>query len=233
MISENWYKRTRRGPLGGLLSFPGLRRPPETLPNTSNLAPRPSERSASGSGELVGTTGPRSKPTPVVSPEIGVTSAHRRTDRAILARLSTRRRVLESRIPTMAHRHEPGTRLGVFEVLDPLGAGGMGDVYRARDTRLGREVALKTLPASRAAPPSRLARLRKEARILGALTTRTSPRCLASRSTTGSRCSSWSWWRDRHSPIGSACSRRVCAKRHPDRPTSTETWGRWPATSSL
>jgi serine/threonine protein kinase len=63
----------------------------------------------------------------------------------------------------------PGTRLGVFEILGPLGSGGMGEVYRARDTRLGREVALKTLPASFASDPSRLARLRREARILASL----------------------------------------------------------------
>jgi eukaryotic-like serine/threonine-protein kinase len=43
---------------------------------------------------------------------------------------------------------EAGSRLGPYEVLGPLGAGGMGEVYRARDTRIGREVAVKVLPAS-------------------------------------------------------------------------------------
>ena len=47
----------------------------------------------------------------------------------------------------------PGTRLGPYEVLAPLGAGGMGEVYRARDTRLGREVAIKVLPAERSPTP--------------------------------------------------------------------------------
>jgi WD40 repeat protein len=64
---------------------------------------------------------------------------------------------------------QPGTRLGVFEVVSPLGAGGMGEVFRARDTRLGRDVALKMLPPSLARDPSRLARLRTEARILASL----------------------------------------------------------------
>src|SRR5262249_40554086 len=64
---------------------------------------------------------------------------------------------------------EPGVRLGSFEVLGPLGAGGMGEVYRARDTRRGREVALKVLPESLAADKGRLARFEQEARAASAL----------------------------------------------------------------
>jgi serine/threonine protein kinase/predicted Zn-dependent protease len=63
----------------------------------------------------------------------------------------------------------PGTRLGTYEVLAPLGAGGMGEVYRARDTRLGREIALKVLPAGVAADAERLARFEREARTVAAL----------------------------------------------------------------
>jgi eukaryotic-like serine/threonine-protein kinase len=63
----------------------------------------------------------------------------------------------------------PGTRVGPYEIVSWLGAGGMGEVYRARDTKLGREVALKTLPDELARQPDRLARLRQEARILAAL----------------------------------------------------------------
>ncbi|MFN8061593.1 MAG: protein kinase [Gemmatimonadaceae bacterium] len=62
-----------------------------------------------------------------------------------------------------------GTRLGVYEVLGPLGAGGMGEVYRARDTRLGREVALKVLPTADAARDDRRARFAREARAIAAL----------------------------------------------------------------
>jgi len=62
-----------------------------------------------------------------------------------------------------------GTRVGPYEIVSWLGAGGMGEVYRARDTTLGREVALKTLPEELARQPERLARLRQEARILASL----------------------------------------------------------------
>ena len=63
----------------------------------------------------------------------------------------------------------PGSRIGPFEVTGSLGAGGMGEVYRARDTRLGREVALKILPAEFVADAERLARFDREARTLAAL----------------------------------------------------------------
>src|ERR1700723_3971574 len=63
----------------------------------------------------------------------------------------------------------PGTKLGPYEILAPLGAGGMGEVYRARDTRLGREVALKILPHSFASDAERLRRFEQEARAVAAL----------------------------------------------------------------
>ncbi len=61
------------------------------------------------------------------------------------------------------------TKLGPYEILSPLGAGGMGEVYRARDPRLGREVAIKVLPASFSQDPDRLKRFEPEARAAGVL----------------------------------------------------------------
>jgi serine/threonine protein kinase len=63
----------------------------------------------------------------------------------------------------------PGTKLGPYEILSPLGAGGMGEVYRARDPRLAREVAVKILPESFASDADRLRRFEQEARAVGAL----------------------------------------------------------------
>jgi serine/threonine protein kinase len=63
----------------------------------------------------------------------------------------------------------PGTRLGPYEILSALGAGGMGEVYRAADMKLKRQVAVKILPISLAAGPERLARFQRESEILAAL----------------------------------------------------------------
>jgi serine/threonine protein kinase len=62
-----------------------------------------------------------------------------------------------------------GDRLGPFEIVAPLGAGGMGEVYRARDARLDREVAIKILPAAFANDPSAEARFERAARAVAAL----------------------------------------------------------------
>ena len=68
-------------------------------------------------------------------------------------------------------RFAPGARLGPFEILAPLGAGGMGEVYRARDTRLDRTVAIKLLPTELVnAPGRRVERFRHEARVIARIT---------------------------------------------------------------
>ncbi len=66
----------------------------------------------------------------------------------------------------------PGVRLGPYEVLAAIGKGGMGEVWRARDTKLGREVAIKTLPETFAADPDRRARFEREAKLLASLNQR-------------------------------------------------------------
>src|SRR5213595_3430725 len=62
-----------------------------------------------------------------------------------------------------------GARLGPYEILALLGAGGMGEVYRAHDSKLGRDVAIKVLPEQFAREPERLARFQREAKMLAAL----------------------------------------------------------------
>ena len=64
---------------------------------------------------------------------------------------------------------ESGTKLGHYEISTLLGKGGMGEVWRARDTRLGREVAIKTLPEEFAKDADRLARFEREAKLLASL----------------------------------------------------------------
>ena len=60
---------------------------------------------------------------------------------------------------------QPGDKLGPYEILAPIGAGGMGEVYRARDTKLKRDVALKVLPEAFARDPERMARFQCEAEV--------------------------------------------------------------------
>jgi len=62
-----------------------------------------------------------------------------------------------------------GRRLGSYEIVSAIGAGGMGEVYRARDTKLNREVALKVLPEAFTRDPDRLARFKREAQVLASL----------------------------------------------------------------
>jgi eukaryotic-like serine/threonine-protein kinase len=62
-----------------------------------------------------------------------------------------------------------GTKLAQYEIDRLIGAGGMGEVYRARDTKLGREVAIKVLPTALASDPERTARFEREAQVLAAL----------------------------------------------------------------
>ena len=64
---------------------------------------------------------------------------------------------------------EAGTKLGPYETVSALGAGGMGEVYRALDTKLGRGVAIKVLPEAFAFDPDRVSRFEREARVLGSL----------------------------------------------------------------
>jgi serine/threonine protein kinase len=69
---------------------------------------------------------------------------------------------------------QSGTHWGSYEILSAIGAGGMGEVYRARDTKLGRDVALKALPEAFARDAERIARFQREAKVLASLTTRVS-----------------------------------------------------------
>src|SRR5262245_62844507 len=76
---------------------------------------------------------------------------------------------LDIEFPSRSMTLEAGTRLGHYEILAPIGAGGMGEVYRARDTKLGRDVAIKILPPAFTNDPDRLARFEREAHVLASL----------------------------------------------------------------
>ena len=95
------------------------------------------------------------------------------TQNAVKLRLLRAHRALRSQLGGARVRdHDPigiGARLGPYEILGPIGRGGMGEVYRARDARLGREVAVKVLPADAGQMPDRLPRFEREAQAVAAL----------------------------------------------------------------
>ena len=95
----------------------------------------------------------------------------RREVQSLLAHEQSGDRILEDSLckPRFGPSLAVGTRLGYYEILSLIGAGGMGEVYRARDTKLGREVALKVLPEAFVQDADRMARLGREARVLASL----------------------------------------------------------------
>src|SRR5215212_3762473 len=103
----------------------------------------------------------------------------------------------------------PGTRLGPYEIAEPIGSGGMGDVYRARDTRLDRDVAIKVLPERVARDAEARMRFEREAKAVAALTHQQRPRCVEARG--GERCGH----------RGRTC-RRAREKHHPSRSEAGE-----------
>ena len=109
-------------------------------------------------------------------------------------------------------------RLGPYEILAPLGAGGMGEVYRARDGKLNREVAIKVLPELFAADADRLARFQREAQLLASLN---HPHIAAiyGLEESGRRAtrSCWSWSRGRRWPSGSRAARSRSTRRSASR----------------
>ncbi len=92
---------------------------------------------------------------------------------------------------------ETGTRLGSYEIVSPLGAEGMGEVYRARDTKLGREVAIKVLPEEFTQHPQKLARFEREARLLAALNHPKIATLYGLEETENNPSSSWSWSKEK------------------------------------
>ena len=92
---------------------------------------------------------------------------------------------------------EAGQSLGPYEIIEPIGKGGMGEVNRARDTKLERDVAIKVLPEAFANDEQRLARFEREAKLLASMTTPTSSRSIPWRRNGTFTSSPWSWCRAR------------------------------------
>src|SRR5262245_49970462 len=122
-----------------------------------------------------------------------------------------------------------GAHLGPYEILAALGAGGMGEVYRARDTKLDRDVAIKVLPELFIADPERVARFQREAKTLAALNHPHIGGITVSKMVVESMRWCWSWWKARRWQTGSPKDRfhstRRCrlparSPRRSKRPTS-------------
>jgi len=96
----------------------------------------------------------------------------------------------------------PGTRLSPYEIASPLGAGGMGEVFRARDTKLNRDVAIKVLPSAFAQDAERVARFRREAQVLALLNHPNIAAIFGLEESEGSSRSRWSWSKAKTSPSG-------------------------------
>src|SRR5512142_1114713 len=95
----------------------------------------------------------------------------------------------------------PGTKLGPYEIQSSLGAGGMGEVYRARDTRLDRRVAIKVLPSHLSDNPDARQRFEREARAISSLNHPNICTLHDVGHQEGMDFSSWSFWRARHCQI--------------------------------
>jgi hypothetical protein len=100
---------------------------------------------------------------------VGQADGRRQLQAAATRRGPALRRDVEASRADEAMTLASGSRLGPYEIVSAIGAGGMGEVYRARDPRLGRDVAIKVLPASLTSDPERLARFQREAQVLASL----------------------------------------------------------------
>ncbi len=121
---------------------------------------------------------------------------------------------------------EPGTTLGSYQVTAKIGEGGMGEVYRARDTKLDRDVALKVLPEAFTSDPDRLARFEREAKVLASLNHPNIGSIYGWRRPRAVSSERWSssWSKDRRWRIASSRGRSRSTKLCPSPSRSPKPW---------